>query len=282
MGSLEQQRDSKPTCLGVVNRHILGEKRAELSTTTDPIVYTMRPEEMARRKTAFSTFILFVFLSVLLASIDFLIHSPRIAIPTVTGLGMLLLVARFLFFRSADSYAKRRVSLTNTAVVISGGMTSHEVMLQEVKSWRVKITTSGNVREITLRIDSGRSFGIDGLVGFEQFEERLAALLSKEASRSELKELIDFDHPLFYVVLGVIVGSALSGAVRLASILNAGALLLMNLVVSTFILFTGVYWIVTKPVVATYGPTAIKVDRIVASVLIGIGVVVCLLGFVGI
>ena len=255
---------------------------AGVKTSNDQTVYTISPEEIARRKRAFTTFIVFVFLSVILTTIDFLIQSPRIAILTFAGLGTLLLVARFLFFRSAANHARRKFSLFKSAVVLSDGSTDSEIKLQDVKSWRVKTTKSGNVREITLRTDSGRSLGIDGLNQFEQFRESLVALLPKEASRNELKEPIDFDHPFFYVFLGILVGCALPGAVRLASYLNAGALLLVNLAISAFIFFTGVYWLVTKPAVSTYGPTALKADWIIASVLIGISAVICFLGMVGI
>lgn len=116
-----------------------------------------------------------------------------------------------------------------------------------------------------------RPFCLDGLCDFDELKEELTARLHKEARLTELKELIDFDHPLFYVVFGVGVGCAMTCLLRLAPTLNLDALRAMNLAISLFVCSTGVYWIFTKPAVATYGPQVVHADRVVGALLIVIG-----------
>jgi len=67
----------------------------------------------------------------------------------------------------------------------------------------VKWTTNHTVREIYIWLDGGRSIFITALDCFEDFTHELIGKLDKKVNIEEINELIDFDHPLFYSILGL-------------------------------------------------------------------------------
>jgi len=66
--------------------------------------------------------------------------------------------------------------------------------------------TRNQVREIRILTKSGKSYIFNGLERQEQLYKKLKAKLSSNAKVHEGHEPIDYDHPLFYVILGLALG----------------------------------------------------------------------------
>ena len=234
--------------------------------------FLISPEEMARRKRAFTTLSLTVFLSITLCAIDYLLTEPRIAWPCIAGLGLLLLLSRHSIHKSTDKFGRRRVVISKTSVLNVSGGTESAIRFDEIRCMRIKTTVHGTIREIVLRASDGTRFGISGVRDFESLRNDLTVRLSSEVEVSEFNELIDFDHPLFYVVFGALVGCGVVGMMRLAPSLSYENARIVNLAISVFVFFAGVHWIRTKPGAATYGQNVAKADRIFGMTMILIAV----------
>ena len=222
------------------------------------IEFSIAQEEMARRKRAFTTLSLSIFLNVTLCSIDYLLAEPRIAWPCVVGLALLLLLSRHSINKSTDKFARRKVVLSNSSVLNVSDNAESEIRLAEIRWMRIKTTVNGTIREIVLKASDGKRFGLSGVREFERLRNELTNRLGSGVEVSEFKELIDFDHPWFYVVFGTFVGCALVGMMRLLPMLSYEVARIVNLAISTFVFSVGVHWIRTKPGTATYGGNKVR------------------------
>ena len=234
--------------------------------------FVISQEEMVRRKRAFTTLSSSIFLSVTLCSIDYLVTAPRVALPSVAILALLLLLSRRSIHRSTNKFGQRKVILSDTSVrSVCGSNASSEIAFEAIRGMRVKTTVKNTIREITLKTSDGMRFGLNGLSDFDRLRDELTERLDQQVNVTELREPIDFDHPWFYIVFGAFVGCATAGLVRLAPLVDYGMVRIVNLAISVFIASAGILWLRIKPGVATYGPTTLKADRLFGTVLIGIG-----------
>ena len=233
--------------------------------------FEVAQEEIARRKRAFTTLSLSIFLSVILCSIDFVVAVPRVALPCVVALGAILLLLRHAVHKSTNKFGKRSIVLTDEAVMNVSGGTDSEIRLAEICFMRVKTKVRGSTREILLKTAGGTRFGISGIRDFERLESELTNRLGKAVEVRKLVEPIDFDHPWFYVFFGIVVGCTTTGLIRLAPLMSYGTVRTLNIVTSALVLSVGVFWIFTKPGVATYGRKVLAADRAFGTLLIAIG-----------
>jgi len=227
--------------------------------------------EMARRKRAYTTLSLSVFLSATVCSIDYLVSEPLVAIPCVVSIGLTLLLTRYLTHRSTDRFGARRVVLSETSVANVSDATESDIGYADVRFMRVKKTVKGTIREIVLKTSDGTRFGLSGISDFDRLRTELTNRLGNDVKVSELREPIDFDHPWFYVFFGGLVGCSASGLFRLAPHLTYGTLRLFNIATSIFVLSVGIFWMLTRPGVATYGRRVLAVDITFGAILVCIG-----------
>ncbi len=183
----------------------------------------------------------------------------------------LLLLARAGFDRSLQRLSRTVVTLTDTHLVRGDDRSNDEYALQDVARIRIKRTVRSSIREVRLTMRAGRRVHINALQDPEAFAGALLDRCGATAECSEMKETIDFDHPLFYVVFGVAVGLTITTIPRLLATMTLADYRLVYFGLALSLLSLGVYWRLNGPISGAYGKRARVVDSIVAGGLIVAG-----------
>jgi hypothetical protein len=151
--------------------------------------------------------------------------------------------------------------------------------LSDISSVKIKWTTQKTIREIYIWLKEGKAVFITALDNFIGFKDELLEKLDKQISIKEIHEPIKYDHPLFYVLLGLLIGiSSVFGFKSLIQFDN------QTIKVGTHALFIytvvlGIYFFIAKPIAKRSGEKTKTLDYIAGSTLIILGILVYLLMF---
>ena len=151
---------------------------------------------------------------------------------------------------------------------------SEEIILfSHIVKLKIKRTTKGYIREIKIELKNSNSIFVNGLNDFEQFKEKVMNHCSKSITIKEMNELIDFDHPFFYIFFGFAVSSISTTFIRLMAGLNASNLQTLYLIVLLYNLIISVFIILTKPVSRRFGQKKQSADYILGGLIFLIDVI---------
>ena len=95
---------------------------------------------------------------------------------------------------------------------------------------------------------------MNAVADFERFEEDLRGRLREDVTITEAREPIDYDHPLFYVVFGLITGVAFTLAVRAMATLSQSGMKWATLAIACYSAILGAYVLLVRPLSQRYGP----------------------------
>ncbi|MDD5015487.1 MAG: hypothetical protein PHW73_10415 [Atribacterota bacterium] len=135
-------------------------------------------------------------------------------------------------------------------------------LLKDIVKLSIKRTSKGYIREVGVLLKDGNSIFINGLNDFESFKEKLINSCSKSIKIREINELIDFDHPLFYLFFGFIVSSISTMFIRLIARLNSSNLEIIYLTVLFYNLIVSLFIILAKPISRRFGQITKTADYI--------------------
>jgi hypothetical protein len=88
---------------------------------------------------------------------------------------------------------------------------------------------------------------------------------------SEFREPIDYDHPLFYIIFGFLVGFFTFYGIKLLSLVNTEILKWVQCGLVVFIVASGLFWMINRPL-SRYGIKKPVADRIFGIVLVMTGI----------
>lgn len=128
-------------------------------------------------------------------------------------------------------------------------------------------------REIRIRTHQSDTYTIDGLEEFEKFNENFIRRTSN-VQISEYQELIDFDHPLYYVCLGTAVGVAATFLFRLVSAVGSEGLRLIQLLIACFVILTGMFFVLAKPIRGRCGNRKRTADYTFGLIFLAAGIMI--------
>ncbi len=250
-----------------------------MATTAE---YTVSATEVARRLTAFTTLICSFLLTAAVSTIDLAAGHVWLWVTSLFAGAALLLLLRRLFARSLSRMSKVVLLLTDTQLVRVDGGSRDDFALNEVVTLRTKRTVKENIREIRVGMRAGRSLYVNALQDFEGFAEALRDGTSG-AQMTEMRESIDFDHPLFYAVFGVVVGLAFTTTPRLLVNVSDAGYRFFCYGFAVFLVAMGVYWWFGAPISGRYGRRTRGVDYSVSSLMVvaGLGVALLALLYLG-
>jgi len=106
---------------------------------------------------------------------------------------------------------------------------------------------------------------VNGLEDSESFWDCLSSR-DTGASQAFVHEPIDYDHPMFYVALGCVLGASmgLTARIGVSAPQFSGHWMYVALAAYSFVM--SVYWLRAKPVSGRYGIQAVTWDYAVAAV----------------
>ena len=230
--------------------------------STKLIEYSISLKEIERRKKAFTTLIVGIWLGFIASVSDFIISNILQSAFFIFAFSIFLYISRVLTVKSLNYFSQIRF-LVNDELIKRETKKSEEIYLfKDITKLSIKRTSKGYIREIKVLLKDGNSIFVNGLNDFEPFKEKLIDNCSKSIKIKKINELIDFDHPLFYLFFGIIAGSISPIFIRLIVALNSSNLEIIYLIVLFYNLTISLFIILTKPISRRFGKTTQVADYI--------------------
>lgn len=168
--------------------------------------YNSSVGEMNRRKKAILTLSISLFLSVSISFVSLFLSYFQLILPFVVILALFLTFTVMYFNRFFDHSKSIKINISDQIIEKKWFNKNDIYGIKLIGCVKIKRTTSNLIREIKLMVSGARPLYINGLDRFEEFNNQLLSSLNKDVKINRIKELIDYDHPLFYVLFGTIVG----------------------------------------------------------------------------
>ena len=236
---------------------------------------------MDRRLRAYTAFIVSLLSGIALSSINYLFSAPAIWLACLAGLVLVLALSRLGFVRSFENYSLLELRLSDSHIERTRGTASEKYPLADITGLRILRTSRKSIREITARFSNGRRFSMNGVEDFERLEQELRSRIPASAAVTEAREPIDYDHPLFYVVFGGLVGLTFTLAVRAMASLNENGLRWTTLGIACYSIVLGTFLLIARPIAQRYGPKSRFGDFVLGLFALLAGVVLVVRSLIG-
>lgn len=234
--------------------------------------YVTSKNEINRRKKAFTSLEISFLLSVCVFSIDVIFSFPEISILCIFIISLILFSLSRIINKVLDKQSYLEIFLSDSELQRNFKNASEKYLLDKIKSIRIKRTTRGLIREIRLNVSGENAIFINGLEDFENFKDDLINA-TNDIKIINYKEPIDFDHPLYYVFFGTIVGTVSTLLFRLMFIISQSNIKYVQFLLDGFIIIMGLFWIISKPIRSRYGNKNIISDYIFGLSILIIGLI---------
>ncbi len=236
--------------------------------------YRISQTEIARRKRAYLTLSTSILVGLALASIIF--HFPVSIGGYVLTITVIVLLGAFSF-RSFHTLSQTKITLSNQALkrIVNG--VSEEYILGNINRVKVKWTTNITIREVYIWLSNGTSVYISALDRFEAFKKDLFGKLDEDVTTEEIHEPIDFDHPLFYSLLGLPISTIGVLFFKVVPFLSNQYIKIGVIIFFVYLLVFGIYFIFTKPLSKEYGNKTVTSDYIMGFLMICSAIVILFL-----
>ena len=224
---------------------------------------------------AFSTLSASLTAGVILASFVLRFPVSVIAYFCIVFVFFLLVV---LLFKLFDSLSRVTVILSDKQLERIYGGKSENYIIADIKEISIKRTKKNMIREIHISFPDGKGIFISALEEFEDFISELTSSLGKDVVIKRIREPIDFDHPLFYSVLGFPISFA---CIFLFKIITRADFFKMKVIIfifSVYLFSVGIYFLFKKPVSQRYGNKNYPADYIVGLFMVCCGICCLLAG----
>jgi len=229
---------------------------------TKLIEYNISLKEIDRRKKAFTTFIISIWFGLIISAFDFIISNILLSVIFILTFAIFLYISRMLTVKSLNYFSQIRFLVNDESIERKTKKSEEIYLFKDITKLNIKRTSKGYIREIGLFLKDENSIFINGLNDFELFREKLMNNCNKSIKIKKINELIDFDHPLFYLFFGFIVSSVFTMFIRLIAGLNSSNLEIIYLSVLFYNLIVSLFFILKKPISKRFGKTTQITDYI--------------------
>jgi hypothetical protein len=238
--------------------------------------FLISKKEITRRKKAFITLLISMTVGIYLGS---LLFSYQISI-----YGYLLVVIAFLLlsivtFNFLNSISGLKIYISEEGIKKINGRLSESFLLSDIKSIKIKRRTNGIIREIYIFFNNKKELVI---TAFEENFENIKNLLISKANSNilikETREPIDFDHPLFYSILGLPISFMGILFIKLVTNLDYLQTKYILFALSAYVFVMGIYFILKKPISIRSGRKQTITDYIIGLIIVCGGIFVFFVG----
>lgn len=228
--------------------------------------YSISGAEINRRKRAFNSLIVSLFIGVTL-TLKLLLDMPySYLLVSMAAFAGFLVIGRLLMETAFNSFRKIRVILTASSIERKTFKSSENIDLKEILGISIKKTVKKKIREIKI-LTKEKQFYLNGLVHMDDLYESLKNMVNPDIKISQRQESIDFDSPFFYPVLGFLLGSGIIWLMKMImkaddrSFYRAFSFSTMILALAL-----GGYFIFAKPISKSHGSRYRLVDTVIGIV----------------
>lgn len=234
--------------------------------------------EIARRKRAFVTLVCSLLAGLIATSTKFITTYPEAAIIILCIVILFLAFSSIATFKFLNSISKTRISLHEEYLQRDDGNKVEMFPLSDITKILIKRTTRKTIRRITLIFNNKPPVVLNGLEDCEHFKNALVSNIGKNIILRESYEPLDFDHPLFYVLLGLLISIASITVLKLVIAYRILENSIAFTLLSLFPAAVGLYFIFQKPLAREYGAQRQKTDYLWGLLLICSGIILYFLG----
>lgn len=233
------------------------------------MIYYISKTELGRRKKAYISLSISLLIGLLSGSIILNFPIPLVIYAFVVIALSLIGIFSFSFFRILIT---TQITLTPKSLQRRVGNTFEEYMFSNIQKIEIKSTTNKTTREIYIRMNGQKTIIITALHQFEKFRNDL---LNKVGNISihKILEPMDFDHPLFYPVLGLLIGNISMYLFRFLTYLNLQQIKIWLYFLLTYLFVLGFYFFISKPISKRSGNKTYYQDYVLGGVLIVVGII---------
>ena len=177
-------------------------------------VYKTSGKEMDRRKAAFRTFCLSMFISTIMLSYDVIIAAPEISLAIMAGAAILFVLSYRLLAKNFEDQKQLEIHITEDILERAAAKSSGSYLFSEINYVRIKRTVKGNIKEIEIKTSKNQTIYINGLENFELFAKDLISRVKSDTVRMEYHDKFDFNRLMFYILFGLAAGILLACLIR--------------------------------------------------------------------
>jgi hypothetical protein len=235
------------------------------------MIYLISKKEISRRKKAYITLSISLIVGFILASIVF--NSPIVVSSCIPIIGTIFLlgIVSFKFFRNIS---QTKISLSDQTLERTIKGTSEKYHLDKINRIKIKWTSKNTIREIYIWLDNNKSIFVTALDHFEEFRKDLLDRLDKNIAIKEIHEPLNYDHPLFYSILGLPLSAICVLVFKLIPSMNYQSTKIVLIIFSIYLFVFGLYFLISKPISKRSGNKTITSDYIVGILMICLGLII--------
>ncbi|MDD2636375.1 MAG: hypothetical protein PHW82_12865 [Bacteroidales bacterium] len=215
--------------------------------------FVVSKTEVIRRERAFANLLTSILIGLILGLNKVILEQPCLSATGILIFILLQVFAFILVIRFFKTFSKMEILLTEGCLQRNSKQGCEKFLLKNVKKIEVKKTTRKTVREMKIFFYDGTFMFINGLDNFLQFKQDMLKKLGKEVVLKEYSEPIDFDHPLFYTILGLVIGFFSVLLTKYLMKLDTNAMNTVLIAIFLYIFAVGIYLITQKPISKRYG-----------------------------
>jgi len=206
--------------------------------------------EINRRRVAFATLcasLLFgLFLSAQILQYPLSLYVYLIFAVALTIINVMLF---FLF----DYMRKIKIRFTGQVMERITPKSTEIYPIDSITGVKIKRTSHATIREIYIYCRGEKSVFISALDQFEAFLEHLQNSLSPDVPVKKIREVIDFDHPLFYALLGLPISFTGLWLTRSIMTIDYARMKILLFIFAVYLLAVGLYFLWKKPIAKRFG-----------------------------
>jgi hypothetical protein len=238
--------------------------------------FIISKKEIVRRKKAFVILLSSMMVGLFLSSLFLEYEISMYGYLFIFILFIFLIAITFNFF---NSISKLKIFISEEEITKTNKEKSETFLLSEIKHIKVKRRTNGIIREIYITFNNQKELIITAFE--ENFENIKNLLIGKRDSiilLKETKELIDFDHPLFYSILGLPISFVSIIFIKLITNLEHFQTKYILFALSLYVFVIGAYFFIKKPMFITFGKKHTATDYVIGSIIVCGGIFLFLVG----
>lgn len=234
--------------------------------------FTTSPVEMNRRKVAFRTLLISLFVSAGGTALVTLPVPRTLILSSMGVIGACFLFLNLLFNHILERSKNTVVTVSDKEIIRTGMNKSDKCIVSSITGIRAKRTTSGQIREMGIFRENDTPLYVNGMEAPEAFYKHVFSLTDDKVKVHEIKEPIDYDHPLFYVFFGSFTGTLSAIMINLLIRMQPSHFRMYRYSLIGFLFAVCVYWFFSKPCKGRYGRNGTVFDYLFVFFLIGIGI----------
>lgn len=229
--------------------------------------YSIAGKEINRRIYAFARLSVSLLFGTILNFILFPIPDFTVVLAVVILLTIFLLLLLFITLRSFSSLRAVSVKLLATAIERIDHIHKDKIAYDDITAISTVWGTRKQIREIKICTKQGEFYILNGLNNLEQLYAVLRKKTNLQVKILENHEPIDYDHPLFYVVLGLVLGTFISLFVKQLFYASSDQVHVILFISGVYNLLLAFYFLAKYPISKRYGQRTKVLDYVLSAFL---------------